>query len=270
VSSYFYTPIAAVGANAATAQVDSSLKPEIGDQFEIGAKGSVLNNKLYYELAAFYAKFKDKMTAIAVRNPNDASGGTLYTIMANGGSQDHKGLELLLKYTAIQSENGFIRSIKPFGNLTYSDFKYKNFHIESTVKRAAPNQTKDSAVITDYSGYAVAGVPKFTANLGVDFQLKYGFYGNITYAYRDVMTITSNGVVSGSPFTTPAYSLLNTKIGFQQSFGKHFDLDVFVGVNNITSTQYPIKVFVNQLPDAFVPGPAKAGFFGGLNVKYNF
>jgi iron complex outermembrane receptor protein len=271
VSSYFFTPIPAVaGGGAATAQVDSLLKPEIGDQFEIGAKGSVLRNKLYYEVALFYAKFKDKMTAIAIKNPNDVSGGTLYTIMANGGSQDHKGLELLLKYTAYQSENGVFKAIKPFGNLTYSDFEYKNFNIASTVKKAAPNQTKDSAVITDYSGYKVAGIPKITVNLGLDFQLKYGFYGNITYAYRDAVTVTSNGLVSGAPFKAPAYSLLNSKLGFQQSFGKHFDLDVFAGVNNITRTQYPIKIFVNQIPDAFIPGPAKANFYGGINLKYNF
>jgi iron complex outermembrane receptor protein len=271
VSSYFFTPIPAVtGGGAATAKVDSLLKPEIGDQFEIGTKGSVFNNKLYYEIAAFYAKFKDKMTAIAIPNPNDVSGGTLYTIMANGGSQNHKGLELLLKYTAYESETGVFKTIKPFGNLTYSDFKYKNFGIMSTVKRAAPNQTKDSAVTTDYSGYNVAGIPKLTVNLGLDLQLNAGFYGNITYAYRDAVTITSNGLVAGAPFKAPAYSLLNAKLGFQQSLGNHFDIDVFTGVNNITSTQYPIKVFVNQIPDAFVPGPAKANFYGGINLKYNF
>jgi iron complex outermembrane recepter protein len=210
------------------------------------------------------------MTAIAVPNPNDVSGGTLYTIMANGGSQNHKGLEALLKYTAYQSETGILKSLKPFGNFTYSDFKYENFNIASTVKRAVPNQTKDSAVITDYSGYNVAGIPKITVNVGLDFQIKYGFYGNITYAYRDAMTITSNGLVAGIPYKAPAYSLLNAKIGFQHSFGNHFDLDVFAGANNITSTQYPIKIFVNQLPDAFVPGPAKANFYGGVNFKYNF
>ncbi|MEO7265529.1 MAG: TonB-dependent receptor [Ferruginibacter sp.] len=271
VSGYFFTPIPAVtGGGAATAQIDSSLKPEVGDQFEVGAKGSVLHNKLYYEVAAFSAKFKDKMTAIVIKNPNDPNGVTLYTIMANAGTQDHKGLEVLLKYTAYQSEKGFVKTIRPFGNLTYSDFKYDNFRIESITKKAAPNQTKDSAVITDYSGHVVAGVPKFTANIGVDIQVKYGLFANITYAYRDAMTITSNGLVAAVPFEAPAYSLLNAKIGLQRSLGNHFDLDVFAGVNNITNTQYPIKIFVNQLPDAFVPGPAKANYYGGINLKYIF
>ena len=57
------------------------------------------------------------------------------------------------------------------------------------------------------------------------------------------MTLTSNGLVNGVPFKTPAYSLLNAKIGLQQSLSSHFNLDVYVAVNNITSTQYPIKVY---------------------------
>jgi iron complex outermembrane receptor protein len=190
--------------------------------------------------------------------------------MANGGTQNHKGLEVLLKYTAYQSPNGFIRSINPFGNFTYSDFKYENFKIESTVKKAAPNQTKDSVVVNDYSGHEVAGVPKYTANIGLDIHVKYGLYANITYAYRDAMAITSNGLVNAVPFKASAYSLLNAKIGMQQSLGNHFDLDLYAGVNNITNTQYPIKIFVNQLPDAFVPGPAKANYYGGVNLKYIF
>jgi iron complex outermembrane recepter protein len=271
VSAYFFTPIPAVaGGGAATAQIDSLLKPEIGDQFEIGTKGSLLHDRLYYEVAVFNAIFKDKMTAIAVKNPNDASGGTLYTLMANAGRQNDKGLEVLIKYIAYQSEKSFIRSLRPFANLAYSDFKYEDFFLQSTVKRAAPNQTKDSVVTTNYDGHRVAGVPKFTANIGLDIQAQYGLYGNITYGYRDAMTVTSNGLVNGMPFETPSYGLLNTKVGLQRSLGSHFDLDVYVGVNNVTSTQYPIKVFVNQLPDAFVPGPRNANYFGGINLKYIF
>ena len=270
VSSYFFTPIPAVsGGGAATAQVDSLLKPEIGDQNEVGAKGSVLRDKLYYEVAVFHAVFKNKMTAIAVKNPNDLTGGTLYTLMANAGRQNHKGIEAVIKYTLLQSEKGFLKSVRPFANFTYSDFKYEDFFIQSTVKQAAPNQTKDSSVTTNYNGYRVAGVPKFTVNTGLDLQANYGLYGNITYGFRDSVTVTSNGLINGLPFKTPSYGLVNTKLGVQQSLG-HFDVDIFVGINNIASTQYPIKIFVNQLPDAFVPGPAKANYFGGVNIKYNF
>lgn len=271
VSSYFYTVIPAVtGGGAVSAQVDSLLKPEKGDQFEIGAKGSVLQDKLYYEVAVYKAIFHDKMTAIAIKNPNDPNGVTLYQVMANAGQQDHNGLEVLLKFTAYQSENGFLRGVRPFANATYSDFKYNNFFIQTISKQAAPNQAKDSVVTTNFDGIDVAGVPKFTVNAGLDLQLAYGLYGNVTYAYRDAMTITSSGLVNGMPYETPAYSLLNAKLGIQRRLGNHFDLDLYAGVNNITNTKYPIKVFVNQLPDAYVPGPAKANYYSGINLKYIF
>ncbi|MEO5783752.1 MAG: hypothetical protein ABIQ07_10795, partial [Ginsengibacter sp.] len=76
--------------------------------------------------------------------------------------------------------------------------------------------------------------------------------------------------VNGVPFKTPSYSLINAKIGLQRSLSAHFDIDVFAAVNNIAGTQYPIKIFVNQLPDAFVPGPRNANYFAGVNLKYIF
>lgn len=266
VSANFFVVIPAIGANPARAKVDSALKPEKAVQFEIGTKGSLLKDRLFYELTFFNAIYTDKMTAIAVKNPNDAAGTTLYTITANGGKQDHKGIEVLLKYTAYQSEKGFLTMIRPFANLTYSDFKYKDFVFHQLV-----TSTKDSAIV--YSGRPVAGVPKLTYNLGFDFGLKYGIYGNVTYAFRDKMSI-----VSTEEFYTKKYSLLNAKIGFKQTLAKKLDLDLFVGVNNITNTHYAIKVFVNQLGfpvlatagDAYIPGPKKANAYAGLNLKYNF
>ena len=265
VSANFFVVIPAVGANTAAAKVNSTLQPEKGVQYEVGSKGALMNDKLFYEVSAFNTVYTNKMTAIAVKNPNDVSGVTLYSITANGGTQKHNGLEALIKYTVFQSTNKVLRSLRPFANATYSDFKYKNFKFHQIVG------TKDSVI--DYTNRPVAGVPKFTANIGLDFMFKYGIYGNVTYAYRDKMSI-----VSTEEFYTNSYSLLNSKIGVQQTLSKHFDVDFYVGVNNITQTHYAIKVFVNQLAnplskntgDAYIPGPSNANAFVGLNLKYNF
>ena len=264
VSANFFVPIPAVGANPSRAKVDSALKPEKGVQYELGSKGSLFKDKLFYEVTVFNAIYTDKMTAIAVKNPNDASGVTLYAITANGGKQNHKGLEVLLKYTAYESQKGIVTLVRPFANLTSSNFKYEDFKFHQIVG------TKDSVI--DYSGHPVAGVPKFTCNLGLDFGFKYGIYGNVTYAYRDKMSI-----VSTEEFYTASYSLLNAKLGIKQSLGKKFDLDFYAGINNITGTHYAIKVFVNQLTtplsttsgDAYIPGPKKANGYVGLSLKYN-
>jgi iron complex outermembrane receptor protein len=88
---------------------------------------------------------------------------------------------------------------------------------------------------------------------------------NLTYSYKDAMPISSDGLNK-----TSSYNLLNGKIGFQNKISNKLDIDLFVGATNITGTQYAYMVFVNQLPDAYLPAPYKINYFGGINLKYNF
>lgn len=283
VTSYFYIPWSAT--NSATGVVVKNLKPEIGNQFEIGTKGSLLKNKLAYQLAFFDAVFSNKMTAVAVPNPSNSA--TMYTYMVNGGKQDDKGIEASLRYTVIESEKGFFSNVSPFFNFTYSDYKYKNFVYQSTVKSLV-TPAKDSAVIKDYSGHTVPGVSKFVFNLGIDVSTKPGFYANVTWSYKDKQEITSLGTntgetigtkttytsnyktytVTAAPYHIGSYSLLNGKIGYKHSFGR-FALDAYFAASNITNTKYPIMIFVNQFPDSYIAGPNTAIVFGGINLKYN-
>ena len=253
VSSYLFIPT--------TGALNTGLKPEVGTQFEIGSKGSLLRNKLTYELALFNAVFKDKMTAVAV--PNPASTATLYAYMVNGGRVNNKGLELLLKYTAVSSETGFFTAIKPFANFCYSDFKYEDFQY-SSVKKTVLTKV-DSLALADYSGNAVAGVPPITFSAGVDITTRPGLYLNLNYAYRDVTPFTSDGMNKAD-----AFSLLNAKLGYHRAFLKHFDVDAFVGADNITGSQYYYMMFLNQLPDAYLPAPKETVLYGGLNLRYTF
>lgn len=250
VSSYFYIPT--------TGAINRGLKPEIGNQYEVGTKGALMNDKLTYQVALFDAIFSDKMMAVAVPLSGSTT-TTAYTYIANGGKQDDKGVEVLLKFTALHSDNGVFTTISPFANFTYSDFKYDNYSFQ------ALNATRSAAVVTDYNGKAVAGVSPVTANVGVDFVLNYGFYANIMYMYKDKMPITSDGL-----YKTTSYSLLNAKAGIRLAVAKHFDFDAYFGANNIAGTQYSYMVFVNQLPDAYIPAPNKVNYFGGINLQYNF
>ena len=248
VSSYIFIP--AINA------INATLKPEIGTQYEIGTKGSLLDNKLDYQVAVFNAVFSDKMTTLAV--PISTGTATAYTYVVNGGKQNNKGLELLVKYKAYSSTDGFVTAIRPFINFTYSDFKYVDFKFQSL------NAAKETVVV-DFSGNPVAGVAPKVFNAGVDFTTKIGLYGNANYNYRDAMPFTSDGANK-----TAAFSLVNAKLGVRRTIAEHFDIDAFVGANNITGTQYYFMVFSNQLPDAYMPAPYKINYFGGVNLSYKF
>ncbi len=144
-----------------TGELNTGLVPEVGNQFEIGSKGNIFDNKLHYQLVLFNAIFKNKFTSVAV--PLDQN-TTAYTYIANGGKQDHKGSELLVKYTVYKSATGFFSSIDPYANATYSHFKYADYQYESLGDDGA-------AITVDYSGNAVAGVAPWVVNAGMDFNL---------------------------------------------------------------------------------------------------
>jgi iron complex outermembrane receptor protein len=254
VSSFFYIPYVAT-IPGTTGMINTGLKAEIGDQYEVGTKGALINNKLTYQVAFFNALYSNKFTTVAV--PYNST-TTLYSYVVNGGKQDHKGIEALIKATVYESSTGFFKTISPFGNFAYSDFMYKDFVFQA-------GTTTANLVKTDYSGHAVAGVAKFTGSLGFDIAMQYGLYGSASYLYKDRMPITSDGAL----YTT-SYNLLNAKVGIKQTISPHFDVDTFFGIDNITNTQFPYMVFVNQLPDAYLPAPLKANYYGGLNLKYNF
>jgi len=168
--------------------------------------------------------------------------------------ESDNGVEALVKFTAYRSENGFFNMVGPFANLTYSEFEYgDNFTIQKSVTSTE-----------DYSNKKVGGVAKIMFNLGLDLVMKYGLYANVNYNYKDKVPITSlNDLYAKN------YNLLNGKIGFQHSLGNHFDIDLYLGATNITGAKYYLMVFVNQLPDAYIPAPKNASIFGGLNLKYN-
>jgi len=250
VSSYFYIP--------ATGKLNTGLRPESGDQFELGTKGFLAKSKLNYELAIYLANFNDKMTAIAV--PLDgALNTTAYSYVANGGKQVHKGIELMVQYHLIDTEKGWLQLLKPFGNFTITDCKYDGYSFQ------ALNANRTGIIISEYSGKSVAGVAPFVANLGLDLKLKGGWYGNVVYNYRESFPITADGVNK-----TASYSLLSAKFGYRQICSQHWQLDASYWLNNITNTQYATMVFVNQLPDAYVPAPDKANGAFTLQLKYIF
>ena len=279
VSSYFFIATPQVGtppnpgSAPATARVNGELRAEKGVQFEIGSKGNTLNGKLLYELALFHLSFKNKMTSVSVPVPtNGPATATAYSYMINGGEQDHKGLELLARYSVVKNGKGFFTELTPFVNLTYSDFTYGDNFIFKT-----GSSTANGGIDTlDYSGLSVFGTPRVMAAWGIDLQTKYGIYASLSHLYKDPMNFAlekTRTYPNPEEFTlrrASSYNLLNGKIGFRKGIGNHLDLDAYFGINNITGVQYPLMVFVNQLPDAYIPAPPGAVVFGGLNLKYNF
>lgn len=256
-----YSPPTATQAVAATTvggQINTDLKPEKGMMYEVGSKGNLLNRKLAYQLTLFSIDIYDKLTSQSATVP------TTYSYTVNTGRQVNQGLEIDLAYTLQNDTSGFISLIRPFASFTYSDFKYKDYK---------NNNDNNPATTRDYSGNKVSGVAPIMFNVGLDVELKWGFYLYTTYQYVDAMPITYD-----NNHKAASYSLLNAKLGYRKEIGKHFAFDIYAGGNNLTNSLYYNMVFLNQTftplpaaqPALYLPAAYTATFYGGLNLSYKF
>lgn len=256
----YNTPVAGNNFISATNTniLNENLQPERAKMWDFSVQGLLLDTKFDYQVSVFQINVRNKLTQLTGNN-----GTVNYTYWDNTGNQRNSGAEMSLGYR--YTSEGFIHKIVPFFNMSYYDFKYSDF------------KTLVGGQLTDYTHKTVVGVPRTKYAIGLDIQTKLGLYLNNTYSYLGNVysDFDNNNLVKG-------FGLLNTKIGYQKSFGK-FDVDVFAMGNNLTSQKnYTFLFLGNNIKDSDAgsnypgqftdvnPGPKKAYYFTGFNLKYHF
>ena len=237
---------------------NDNLQPERAKMWDFSIHGLMSKTRFDYQVSAFRLNIKDKLTQLST-----ISSGTAYTYFANTGNQRNQGLEASLGY--VYTPNGFLKTVRPFVNYSYYDFKYTDF------------KTIVGGVLGNFDHKTVVGVPRNKLAIGLDLDTKIGLYLNNTFTYLgDVYTDFENtNLVKG-------YTQYNAKLGYKMRVGK-FDFDVYAAGNNLTSQiNYTFLFLGNSINDSDTnsnypgqktdinPGPSKAYFFGGLNFKYHF
>ncbi len=237
---------------------NDDLLPERAKMWDFSVQGILGKTNIDYQFSLFNINIKDKLT-----QSRGTSGNQTYTYWTNTGDQTNKGVELSIGY-AYKPNNSFLTKIQPFVNYAYSDFKYSSLSINTT------DHT--------FGGNKVVGIPKHRVAMGLDFSTKIGLYLQNTFSYMGtVYTDFANTT------KVKSFALLNSKIGYKHSFGK-FDADIFVIGNNLTNQiNYSFLFYGNSINDSDLdnqylgtastdvnPGPDKAYYLTGFNLKYNF
>ena len=252
----YNAPTTATAFVAGTANsVNDNLLPEKAKMWDFSVHGLIAKTRLDYQISLFNIDVSNKLTQLKPDGVN--------TAWQNTGKQRNKGFEASLGY--VYEGSGFIKTIKPFVNYSYYNFKYTDF------------KTILGGTLNDYSGKQVVGVAKNKYTVGLDFDTDFGLYLINTYNYL------------GSVYTdfentnkVKSFGLLNSKIGYKTSFGK-WNFDVFLAGNNLTNqTNYTFLFLGNSINDSDVnsnfpgqktdinPGYYKAWFQYGINLKYSF
>ncbi len=252
-----YTPPLLSDVVASDGTLNLSVKPEKAVQYEIGSKGSVFERRLSYQLSLFDLENTDKLVS-------ETSNSITFT--TNAGKQRNRGLELSLSCMAIDNRDQTLSVLRPWVSYTYSDFRYVDFK----------SNNNNNAGTVNFSGNQVARVPTNMLNAGIDIATDIGlyFYGSYQYVGRAPVTFDNSTFVK-------AYSLLDAKIGYQKLISDHFNLNVFVGGDNLLASTYYTFIFVGpnitgleQAKDGgtgdgyIIPGPYKATFYSNISLSY--
>jgi iron complex outermembrane receptor protein len=220
-------------------QINESIKPEKGLNVEIGLKGFLFKEKVYFEIAGYTMLIKDLL--VARRNSElDFSG-------FNAGKSKHNGIELSLNHQLLKSN-----SIDINHSLSYTlmDYSFDEFIDDDR---------------GDFSGNDLTGVPDHTLNYQITIETSYGFYTNINLQNVGEMPILDdNSIVSA------AYDIVNFKAGFKRRINK-FTLNIHGGINNLLDEKYAAMLQINPRFNQryFYPG-LPINYYSGIIVVYKF
>src|SRR5258708_14616255 len=219
--------------------IGPSLQPEDGIDYEVGTRGSLFHDKLYFDINAFFFHLNNTIVQRI-----DTS-GVGYSI--NAGRTDQHGLETFVYYQLADQPRAFFSNVKLWISHTLHDFRYTDF-------------TQNT---TNFSGKRLPSVPLQTVVAGLDILVRAGFYTKITFPYKNRIPLNdANLAYAGS------YNLLGGRIGYRKILVRKIKLDIFAGVDNAFNIKYSLGNDFNAAAGRYYNGAPGVNYFGGVSLNY--
>jgi len=221
-------------------QINLQLNPEEGWSYELGLRGRMPGNRLYFDVSSFY--FNLRNTIVQRR---DATGGSYFV---NSGSTDQFGVEAFVNYELL------LPGVQQFGPcnlwLAYTGyhFRYRQF----------------VQINVDYSGNRLPSVAPSTLAAGIDLASHFGLYLNFSYYYSDKIPLNDANTAYAE-----AYHLVNARLGYKKDIGR-LPLDLYIGGNNLLNQKYSLGDDINGFGGRYYNAAAAINFFAGLSIAYNW
>lgn len=224
-----------------TSIINTNLEAEDGTNYELGVRGSILQDKLFVDVNAFLFQLKN---TIAQRR--DASGADYFE---NAGSTRQKGIETNVVWQPVKLSNSAITDIRIFISHTWHHFIYEDY----------------KQVNTDLSGKELPSVAPHVVASGLDVTSKIGVYTNISYYYSDPIPLND----ANTDYAT-SFNLLGARLGFRKTFAKVFRIDIFGAVDNVFNTTYSLGNDINAAAGRYYNAAPGINYTGGVNLRYSF
>ncbi|MFU8925699.1 TonB-dependent receptor [Acinetobacter puyangensis] len=243
----------AVG-TAPSAGADSlKVDPEIADNYEIGLKQTLWNNRLQLNSNLFWVDVKDYQTT-----GTQQIGTNYVSVLDNAGKVRSRGAEIDATIRPIQ---GLTVNV----NGSWNDAKYTKYE-----GAPAPSSVSipTGVAYQDLTGERVYGVPEWIANVNFRYDLKHKNrwqpYIAGSYSWRDW---SYGNLDNAKESIIDAYGLFNASVGTRYNIGEN-QLDLSLWAKNLTDKTYVTNVFnwMNGSSGAILGQPRTIG----ATLKLNF
>lgn len=223
-----------------TGRLNPEIRPEIGDNFELGYK--IARPKWQLELAIYQMNVKNLLVSDRVAEDQ--------YVGVNAGETLHQGIEIAGNYRFRLGQNWtFIpRFAASIGRYEFKEFLHND---------------------ENFSGNQLTGVPANLVSSGFRLEMPFGFSWTGDYQFVDQFPINDANTLFNE-----SYQLIHSKLNWENEFLDKIFVGLSFGVNNLTDTKYSSMVLVNAtafgnaLPRYYYPGNPR-NFYGQIRLKFS-
>ncbi len=234
ISTAFEAPTTTQLANpSGTGGFNLGVDPQLATNYEVGVKGTIAERNRY-ELALFSIDVEDELIVF------DVGGRDIYS---NAGESSRKGVELSFASEPVDG----LRFMLAY---TYSDFEFDIFIDDNG---------------NDHSGKTIPGNPENLFRGEVAYTHSSGFY-----AAMDALNVGSLFTRNDNSVSTESYTVVNLRTGLADWRLGNWELEPFVGMNNLTDESYSAEIRINAFGGRYYEPAPDRNFYGGIAIRYNF
>lgn len=212
------------------------LDPSIFNNYEVGSWLSLLNNKIYIDVAAYYLEGQNEVVSVSVME-----GGVRKNENRNAGETKHYGFEYLLKLKPVEDLS--LRFSGSYSKHEYVDFVTKIVDGEET---------------SNYSGNEMKGAPKWINNVELKYTPSFAKGLRLALEWQHVGEYFTDEVNSN---TFGGYDVLNARAGYKKG---HWH--IWTDLLNISDKLYANNASTDWGKTTYTPGTPRT-FIVGLELN---
>jgi iron complex outermembrane receptor protein len=224
--------------------INEDLEAEKGVNYEAGVRGNSPDEKLYYDVTAFWMQ---QSQTIVSKTTEFGS-----VVFENAGSTSQLGLEMLIGYNFINNPQRSISLLK-----LQTAFTHHNFTFQDYVKRSGGENV-------DYSGNKLTGTAPNISVTTFDLATRIGYFFNLTYNFTDEIPLNDGNTVFAD-----SYQLVTIKTGWEFYVKQKHHLEVSFGIDNLLNEKYSLGNDLNAFGQRYFNPSPERNYFGSLKLKLN-